>query len=85
MSESTLDAELMRRLWALYDAAKPIYSKPYEGITAGEFAAFFRAFADVPESYRKQQRDGLSPADRSVLDEYLSCWSPPIGRLESNT
>lgn len=45
-----LDAELLPRLWALYDASRPIYSKPHEGVTNREFAAFFRAFADVPES-----------------------------------
>jgi hypothetical protein len=44
-----LDAELRRRLWALYDAAKVIRYHP-DDATDVEWSAFYRAVADIPES-----------------------------------
>jgi len=43
-----LDAELRRRLWVLYDAAKIISGQP--NATAEQWSAFHRAVADVPDS-----------------------------------
>lgn len=44
-----LDAELRKRLWALYDAAKVI-SYHTEDATDAQWIAFYRAVADVPEN-----------------------------------
>jgi hypothetical protein len=47
-TQERLDAELRRRLWTLYDAAKVISYHP-DDATADQWAVFYRAVADVPE------------------------------------
>lgn len=49
--KARLDAELQRRLWTLFDAAK-VLSDRGDAATAEEWAAFHGAVARVPEKMR---------------------------------